>query len=135
VSVSASYNALYQSSWLLTPSKGNLETRSEISGRKSVLELCRLGNVCWNNEPEGKLTAASPVVRLHFFLANGIDNRTHAGSCWRSIYLGSVFSHNTIAHCSSIFCVSIHFARPNVMSPSLLGSFVALCISLTKQLF
>jgi hypothetical protein len=90
----------------------NLETRSETSGRKSVLELCRLGNISWDNEPKGKLTAASPVVRLHFFLANGIDNRTHVGSCLRSIYLGSVFSYNIIAHCSSMFCVSIHFARP-----------------------
>jgi hypothetical protein len=112
----------------------NLETRSETSGRKSILELCRLGNVSWDNEPEGKLTAASPVVRLHFFLANRIDNRIHVGSGLRSIYIGPVFSHNIIAHCSSIFCVSIHFARPNVMSPSLFGSFVALCVSLTKQL-
>jgi len=112
VNISASQNALYQSSWLLTPPKGNLETRSETPGRKSVLELCRLSNVRWDDEPEGKLTAASPVVRLHFLLANGIDNRTHVGSCLWSIYLVSIFSHNIIAHCSSIFCVSIHFARP-----------------------
>jgi hypothetical protein len=74
----------------------NLETRSETSGRKSVLELCRLDNVGWANEPEGKLMAVSLVVRLHFFLANGIDNRIHVGGCLRSIYIGSVFSHNII---------------------------------------